>query len=328
MSKKLGLMNFNLNIMYTLTKLFLIDYVDNSSILELIDKISREYSALFCEFEDSVFEANFDFNIEKIVSLTNEYPDFRRIKLDFGDDNEFSILRKDKYIFSLETNHEIRDYYLNQIQIRWAITTDYRNYNTQTVTDPAYWRINKLKIPDDVELYPDPGDWRKEGLMLINEETLEGHEHIQKTDDKLWFGSCWQMYFSNLYYKYIPKELFDSFTNCEENIILENGIRRITLYKDPSQFELPESRARQWAFRRQLGIDSIAHELMPSRRRKEPAELPVLISIKKAEHGAIRVTRFLDANKKLVVPSKALFKEIIEYDESGLNRVFDEMIEV
>lgn len=161
--------------------------------------------------------------------------------------------------------------------------------------------------------------------MLINEETLEGHEHIQKTGDELWFGSCWQMYFSDLYYKYIPKELFDSFTDCEENIILENGIRRITLYKDPSQFELPENRARQWAFRRQLGIDSIAHELMPSRRRKEPTELPVLVSIKKAEHGAIRVTRFLDANKKLVVPSKAVFKEVIEYDASGLNRVFEEI---
>lgn len=314
--------------MYTFTKIVPFDLLINESIIELTKILTAKYEVLQCEFEDSVFQAKFNFDINKLISLINEYPEFWHLKFEFEEDNEFSIIKTGNFFTLKFDNHNVRDFLLLYFNIKWAKTLDYRNQNTQNYTDPAYWRIANVKIPDDVELYPDPGDWRNEGLMLINEETLEGHEHFMKTGDRLWFGSCWQMYFSNLYYKYIPKELFDSFTDCEENNILENGIRRITLYGDPSQFELPENRARQWAFRRQLGIDSIAHELMPSRRRKEPTELPVLITIKKAEHGAIRVTRFLDTNKKLVVPSKAVFKEIIEFDESGLNRVFEEMMEV
>lgn len=314
--------------MYTFTKIVPFELIDNQTIIELSRSLIESHDDLSCEFEDSVFQARFELNLDKLISLINEYPDFWHLKFEFEEDNEFSIIKTGNYFILKFHNHRVRDFLLFNFKVKWAKTLDYRNHNTQKNTNPIHWEVNNLKIPDDVELYPDPGDWRKEGLMLINEETLEGHEHIQKTDDKLWFGSCWQMYFSELYYKYIPKELFDSFADCEENIILENGIRRITLYGDPSQFELPENRARQWAFRRQLGIDSIAHELMPSRRRKEPTELPVLITIKKAEHGAIRVTRFLDTNKKLVVPSKAVFKEIIEFDESGLNRVFEEMMEV
>ena len=82
------------------------------------------------------------------------------------------------------------------------------------------------------------------------------------TGDKLWFGACAIMYFSELYYKYIPQEIWGKFTDCEENIILENGLRKIVLYNDISDFENSDNRKKQWAFRNQLGIDEVAHKLI------------------------------------------------------------------
>jgi hypothetical protein len=64
---------------------------------------------------------------------------------------------------------------------------------------------------------------------------------MSKSGDELIFEACWQMYFGKIFYKYIPRPLFDNFTYCEENTLLDNGIRKITLYKNPEDFGKPHS---------------------------------------------------------------------------------------
>ncbi|WP_018341890.1 hypothetical protein [Cytophaga aurantiaca] len=151
------------------------------------------------------------------------------------------------------------------------------------------WRRKKRSIPNNIDILPNPIYTNEREKEIISIESLPGHSHIMNYGDMLWFGSCWQMYFSSIYYKYIPKFLFDSFIDCYEKKILENGLQKITLFEKVEDFDLPQNRAKQWAFRRALGIDSIAHELTKSMNRIEPKNLSVKITKENSLQGEIRV---------------------------------------
>lgn len=187
------------------------------------------------------------------------------------------------------------------------------------------WRRKKRLLPDYVNVLPNPIYTNEMEKEIVSIESLPGHSHQMGYDDKLWFGSCWQMYISPVYYKYIPKPLFDDFEDCYEHVVFENGLRKITLYESIEDYDLPENRARQWAFRKQLGIDSIAHELTKANNRIEPLNLPVLITKQNCKVGQTRVTRFLDDNNKLVSSDNAIKKEIKEYLDDGITIVHEEI---
>ncbi len=123
--------------------------------------------------------------------------------------------------------------------------------------------IRKLgKVPSYIRLIPNRESTSERDKYLIDLESIPTHYHLIKTGDRLWFGACAMMYFSNVYYKYISKEIWEEFTDCEENVVLENGLRKIVLYNDLSDFENPNNSIKQWAFRNQLGIDKVAHKLI------------------------------------------------------------------
>jgi hypothetical protein len=172
---------------------------------------------------------------------------------------------------------------------------DYLDYGLQNNEEVKYWKLFGINIPSYIEIFPNPN--YVEGApgmdMIVKEfisiESLPGHIHQMSYDEKLWFGSCWLMYFSPVYYKYIPKFLFDDFQDCFEHKVFENGLRRITLFENPVDYDLPENRAKQWAFRRAIGIDSIAHELTKQNNRIEPKNLPVIISKQNCSKGTTRV---------------------------------------
>lgn len=207
---------------------------------------------------------------------------------------------------------------------------NYLDDGLQNTDEVKYWKVFEREIPSYVEILPNPKYVEGAPGMdmiakeFISIESFPGHSHQMNYDEKLWFGSCWQMYFSPVYYKYIPKFLFDEFTDCFENKVFDNGLRKITLFENPEDFDLLENRAKQWAFRRAVGIDSIAHELTKAHNRIEPKNLPVLITKKDCQVGQTRVTRFLDLNKKLINSDKAVFKEIKEYLDDGITIVFEE----
>ncbi len=188
--------------------------------------------------------------------------------------------------------------------------------------DIKRWTRRNIIIPQYIEILPNP--FYKEGYPgmdmiekeFINTESLPGHSHQMTINEMLWFGSCWQMYFSPVYYKYIPKFLFDDFQDCFENKVFENGLRRITLYENPEDYDLPESREKQWAFRRALGIDSIAHEICPrlNRQRIEPKDLPVKITKQNCQKGTTRVE---------IIKDKEI--EVKELLDDGITLVFEEV---
>lgn len=122
----------------------------------------------------------------------------------------------------------------------------------QNATNPLYYSAYGRSM-DGVKLTK-----RKTGPAgeLIDIEANPGHDHIST---RIWFGSCYQMWFGKDYYRFIPREKICGFTDCFENAELGNGVQRVTLYENMWDFDLPKSRETQSAFRRSLDIDRVAH---------------------------------------------------------------------
>ncbi|MDR2832615.1 MAG: hypothetical protein LBV67_02750 [Streptococcaceae bacterium] len=70
--------------------------------------------------------------------------------------------------------------------------------------------------------------------------------------------SCWKMYFSNYYYRLIPKQILEEVHQVEANEQLGNDMLRITLYKDPRNWEKEVNQKSQRMFRDQMGYDQLA----------------------------------------------------------------------
>lgn len=260
---------------------------------------------------------NLNEHIDSYISLQNRNNALPRL---FANNLDKKLL--------LKLRNELEKSFLNLIE------TGYLNDENQirNIENVNYYKSIKGYIPDYIEIIPNPKYVEgAPGMDMIEKEfisieSLPGHSHQMGYEEKLWFGSSWQMYFSPVYYKYIPKFLFDNFQDCYEHLVFGNGLRRITLFESPEDYELAENRAKQWEFRRQLGIDSIAHELTLQSNRIEPKNLPVLITKKNCKIGQTKVTRFLDENGNLVPSNLAKQIEIREYLNDGITLVFEQLI--
>jgi len=221
-----------------------------------------------------------------------------------------------------KTSNDILQYSESSLMdlIIYAQIHNYIDYGLQNNDEVKYWKLFGVIIPSYVEIIRNPNYVEEAPGMdmvekeFISIESLPGHVHQMSYAEKLWFGSCWQMYFSPEYYKYIPKFLFDEFQDCCENKVFDNGLRKITLFNNPAEYDLPENRAKQWAFRRAVGIDSIAHELTKQANRIEPKNLPVIITKKNCVKGETKVTLYKE-NKMI----------IREFLDDGITMVFEEI---
>jgi len=246
----------------------------------------------------------------KVQKLNNSLPRFRSFNLSLEFALPFISIIEEKFENSL-------------VYSQMCDALDLRLQNTNGIDE---WLFEKVALPDYAVIVPNPVYTSEKEIYVLDIESLPGHVHHIDYGDKLSFGSCWKMYFAPIYYKYIPKQLFDDFNDCFENVVFPDGLRRIILHENIVDFDLPENRARQWAFRRQLGIDSIAHELKKARGRIEPRNLPVLITKKDCKVGQTRVTRFLGGSGALVGRDLARKKEIKEYLDDGVTVVFEETV--
>ncbi len=221
-----------------------------------IDTIKGSYREknfkTFKDFMKFFKENDYRFDSLKMKFSDQTYIDFGKSRERYGVYGRIdSIIHFDK-VFGLIKEKVLYANIHNQLDNLLSRTNKYRSWERKLGTVPEY-----------VKLYENPrfaGGERDR--YLIDLESIPTHHHFIMTGDKLWFGACAIMYFSELYYKYIPKKIWEEFTECEENIILENGLRKIVLYNNLSDFENPINRSKQWAFRKQLGIDEVAHKLI------------------------------------------------------------------
>lgn len=175
--------------------------------------------------------------------------------------------------------------------ILYAYTHDYLDLSLSRINRYRAWTRKLGEIPDYVRYYGNPryGSGERD-KYLIDLESVPTHQHLNVTEDDLWFGACAVMYFSDIYYDQIPKEKWDEFTACESNVVLESGLRKITLYDDFADFENAENRDKQWQFRQQLNIDTVAHKLLGS-----PFSPKGMVKLIEAEEAWLSVKDALDA---------------------------------
>jgi hypothetical protein len=274
------------------------------------------------------YEINLEINIEKI----NNCIDSENFSILFyNDKRSFSITRNEKFIHKvsivyIDTNQNIIKLILQNFSLSNLVYFKLENYSISLLQNERninQWNYNKIPIPQPMEYLPvfDFHDPNKKELSI---EHLPRHTHYDRLGSGLTFESAWQIYFGKGYYQYIPKPLFDAFSDCYENVILDNGVRRMTLYENIEDYLKPENIKRIWAFRRQLGIDSIGHELTRDKNRIEPQDLPVIITKKGCKIGTTKVIRFIDKINNLESPSKAVRKEITEYGDDGILPIYQE----
>lgn len=297
----------------------------------------KEFLYMESSSQDHYWE-NMKLNIPHIREISAKYA---RFSFSFMKENKDEISFNVKQTGTRVGTVDEKDYndslfplimkYADLSELRYATRNmgKYIIFSTPNADNMNYWEYKDIPIPQPMVYIPE-FSFTDPNYKILSLEHIPSHAHYMGQDegDKLIFEACWQMYFGDIYYKYIPKPLFDTFTDCEENVILEHGIRRITLYKDPEDFGKPNATARQWAFRRQLGIDSIGHELTYNKNRIEPENLPVLITKKNCIKGQTKVTRFLDKNYQLINSDKATYKEIKEYLDDGITVVFEEIVDL
>lgn len=121
------------------------------------------------------------------------------------------------------------------------------------------WRYQNAYSKADLEQY----GLSLDGVAFFEKEIWDSSERIDKhysfpghTDfyGEIDFHPSYRMWFGPDIYTFFSNEELETFQDCAENTDLGNGYRRIYLYKNISDYNLPENRARQWAFRNQLNM--------------------------------------------------------------------------
>lgn len=72
------------------------------------------------------------------------------------------------------------------------------------------------------------------------------------------FTSCWEMYYSQYYYRLIPKEIFLEVQQVEEITQYENQVIGIQLYRNPFRWQSEANLKFQQYYRDQLGFDHLS----------------------------------------------------------------------
>lgn len=234
--------------------------------------------------------------------------------------------KKSVFRLNFEMNNTI---YINQL-------LDYKfPYFTLTAHECIYFTLNST-VSAELMLWSFHDKDLPKGAVIVKKqyaidpdekelllESLPGHVHFVPIVQRQFIVTA-LMKFSPEYYQYMPKYLFDKYDGGFRNEIDEQGYRTIQLYQDIGKFPGEYERAKQWHFRRSIGMESIVHELMEVPNDFCPELQPVKISKKEVKHGSIRVEEFVDNHGRHTIPLKASKLLIKEFDDSGLTCVFEE----
>ncbi|MFS0556072.1 hypothetical protein [Brevibacillus sp. 179-C9.3 HS] len=151
--------------------------------------------------------------------------------------------------------------------------------------------------------------------QIVDIVCLPGHSHLV---NDLWFGSNWRMWFGQKYFQYIPKDILLNFKDGYESIELSNGGVRVTLYDNFWEYDKPENREIQWSFRRHVGMDEVAHQLLNETIEIENPDPAIEVITDNLQDGGIReITYYYNDKKEAVSRSKATARYSYELNKSG-----------
>lgn len=115
--------------------------------------------------------------------------------------------------------------------------------------------VAKRTFESDTEIRALPKRYNSKKEVIVDCNQLAGYDVYFKG---LCLTSCWKMYYSSVYYQLIPKSIFLEVQQVHEVAELENQLVKITLFKDPFNWNLPVNLKYQRLFRDQMGFDQLA----------------------------------------------------------------------
>ena len=129
--------------------------------------------------------------------------------------------------------------------------------------------------------------------------------------------AAWRMWYGRGAFPFLPRERLLSFPDAHRIEELENDVVFIELYEDPLDYENPENRRRQQAFRDWMGLDELAAKA-PKLLQALPSDPAIEIDEGKFPHGGVRRLReWFDAEDLPCSRSKASYCIEVEYDAHG-----------
>ncbi len=188
----------------------------------------------------------------------------------------------------------------------------------------------------------DKDDWFWQSTDSINtyESRKKDHSNLPKIIDKdfgrekidisknpgrkylfpgMWLMSCYQMWFGEYFFQFVPKERFLAFPYANKIRELESGTVFIELYENPHECDKKENREIQAAFREWVGMDELEKK-GPEIQNKLYGSDPIFEINTKGDFkrgGAQLLVTWMDENNKPISKSKASKKKIVETTIKG-----------
>ncbi|MGY3778059.1 hypothetical protein [Isobaculum melis] len=185
----------------------------------------------------------------------------------------------------------------------------------------AYLRSNEERLFSNI-WQPELRQDGCEGLTMVRNEQgqvivdLNQFPGQNLTYQALQFTSCWQMWFCQPYYQWLPKQVLKDFREGVSNEAKDFGVTHITLYKDPTKWQQKENIIRQWAFRNQCGIDEVTQHLV----LREPFVEVAAVTEKQAIYSVQYLDDYWRPTSKLTA-TRGLFRI---YDDRGEEILFEQ----
>lgn len=115
--------------------------------------------------------------------------------------------------------------------------------------------IEKRTFETDSEIAKLPKRYDSKKSIIVDCNQLAGYDIYFKG---LCLTSCWKMYYSSLYYQIIPKPIFLEVQQVHSVEEIANQVIKVTLFKNPFNWNMPVNLKYQRLFRDQLGYDQLA----------------------------------------------------------------------
>ena len=114
--------------------------------------------------------------------------------------------------------------------------------------------------------------------------------------DEMIFTTAPYMWIGPDYYKFFSKENVDTYDECDENVEIASGFRRIRLWNNVDEYNNSIYRKRQWCFRKAINMDEVIKGLnnkpfIPKDEKSLP-DPTMEISKGEFEHGGELLAKF------------------------------------
>ncbi len=271
-------------------------------------KKTKYNEAVFIESINEAYKANNRFNAGISLDLDNSI----RIRFDCISEITTIILRTNM-VKDIDDYSKSIDSFIESHNIVSAVLRSSADNHINSSLEPEIYKTygvdtDNLKMIYSPTLHKD----------IVDIEQFSGHGH---EFGGILFTSAFLMWYGANFFRFIPQDILQSFSDCWTNETLKNGTVKIQLYADIEDYQSELAIKRQWAFREFANIDKVAEDWHSeyyaiAATDHSSANMEILTGV--FPHGGVRQVRmYLDKDGKNTAKKNAAKYVYKEYDSSG-----------